>query len=100
MCNKILLFIANLYPFNKKITRSTFLKLNFIFTIVIIVIFSSNLDSSSKLGIVYTMIALWSPVGIYQYMSEENPLYGVGNTFVCVTELLLLFAGLMHFVFP
>lgn len=98
MCDKILFFLANLYPFNKKITRSTFLKLNFLFTIVIVIIFFSNLNPSFELSIAYITIILWSPVGIYQYLSEENPLYGIGNTFVCIAELFIILSAIFIFL--
>ena len=92
MCNRILSFIANLYPFNSKITRSTFLKFNLLITIIIgILFFNNSIPIEMKINFIPIFLLLLSPIGIYQYLSKENPLKmnKFTSSIACLAELLL-----------
>jgi len=73
MCKSFLSFLANLYSFNIKITRTIFLKYNFIFTIVLGIIFFSEMDVSLKMIVISSSMLLAMPIGIYQVLNYENP---------------------------
>ena len=99
MCNKILSLLAKLYPFNSKISRSVFLKLNFLFTIALaMVFFNDSIDIKYKILFMPIVLLLVSPIGIYQYLSDENPIqYGVISSFlICTGEFFLL--GIIFFL--
>jgi len=89
MCKDILIFLSNLYPFNKKITRASFLKYNFIFTILFGILFFSNIDYSLKVSAFSLFYILASPIMIYQWLSDENPLkYFGGFSLLCIATIL------------
>ena len=93
MCNKILSLLANLYPFNSKINRPLFLKLNFFFTIILaVVLFNDSIDIKYKTLFIPIVLLFLSPIGIYQYLSDENPIqYGViSSLIICIGEFFLL----------
>jgi len=93
MCNRILSLLANLYPFNSKISRSLFLKLNFLFTIVLgVVFFNDSIDIEFKILYIPIVLLFLSPIGIYQYLSDKNPIQqGILSSFIiCIGEFFLL----------
>jgi uncharacterized membrane protein HdeD (DUF308 family) len=95
MCKKILIFISKLYPFNDKISKEKFLKWNFIATIVYGLLFLSNqVASRTMIFIIYVFFLIFSPIGIYQYLKNENFL---GNIFLCIGQVFLILLIILSF---
>jgi len=86
--------LTKIYPFNLKISRSLFLKLNFFLTIILAaVFFYDGINFKFKILFILIVLLFLSPIGIYQYLSDSNgaPQYRKATSFViCIGELFLL----------
>jgi len=70
MCYRILSLVAKIYPFNSKISRSLYLKINFLFALVLaILFFNENIDRVYKLTLFPVIILIYFPIGIYQHLN-------------------------------
>lgn len=89
MCSRVLSFIARVYPFNPKIERSLFLKLNLFLTIILsMLVLSDFLSSELKIIIVPVALLVASPIGIYQYVNSEDP-SGIHSCIILAAEAFL-----------
>lgn len=75
------------------------MKLNFLLTILIaIVFFNESIDIEFKILFTPIVLLFLSPIGIYQYLSDENPIQqgALLSFIICAGELFLL--GLVLFL--
>ena len=88
MCKTFLTLITKIYPFQHLISRKSYLKWNFILTIVYIMVFINNwITPKNFILSTYVILILSSPIYIYQYLKKE---YLVGNIFLCVFQVILM----------
>jgi len=97
MCKKLLILITKVYPFQHLISKNSYLKWNFLFTIIYLIIFVNNwLSTKDFILITYILVILLSPIYIYQYLKEESSLWDI---LLCINQLFIILIGLGFIIY-